>query len=166
MIFKSPSVNDFSHLEQASGVLHAVWKCHSSWMSCHIWNRQMTFLLCGSFHDFQITTFCEWFVTIGTGKWLLSCVIPFVLLQLWKRLVTFGTSKQHLSCVGLFMRLQITTLARCLDTFGTGKWLLSCVGLLASLQITTFSKWFAILKLPLTVNDLPHLEQANGFSPV
>ena len=69
MIFKSQlSVNDWSHFEQASGVLHALSKCHSSWMSCHISNRQMTSLLCGSFHDFQITTICKWLVTFGTGK--------------------------------------------------------------------------------------------------
>ena len=68
-IFKSQlSLNDWLHLEQANGVLHALSKCHSSWMSCHISNRQMTSLLCGSFHDFQITTICKWLVTFGTGK--------------------------------------------------------------------------------------------------
>ena len=74
MIFKSPlSVNDLSHLEQANGVFHALSKCHSSWISCHISNRQMTSLLCGSFHDFKITNICKWLVTFGTGKWSLSC---------------------------------------------------------------------------------------------
>ena len=69
MIFKSQlSVNDWSHFEQVSGVLHALWKCHSSWMSFHISNRQMASLLCGSFQDFQITTICKWLVTFGTGK--------------------------------------------------------------------------------------------------
>ena len=70
MIFKSPqSVNDFSYLEKANGVFHALRKWHSSWMSCHISNRKMTSLLCGSFHDFQITTTCKWLFTFGTGKW-------------------------------------------------------------------------------------------------
>ena len=74
MIFKSQlSVNDWSHLEQANGVFHALSKCHSSRMSCHISNRQMTSLLCGSFHDFKITTICKWLVTDGTGKWSFSC---------------------------------------------------------------------------------------------
>ena len=74
MIFKSQlSVNDWSHFEQVSGVLHALWKCHSSWMSFHISNRQMASLLCGSFQDFQITTICKWLVTFGTSKWSLAC---------------------------------------------------------------------------------------------
>ena len=73
-VFKVPlSVNDWSHLEQANGVFHALSKYHSSWMSCHISNGQMASLLCGSFHDFQITTICKWQVTFETGKWSLSC---------------------------------------------------------------------------------------------
>ena len=82
MMFKSPlSVNDWSHLEQANGVFHALSKCHSSWMSCHISNRQMTSLLCGSFHDFQITTICKWLVTFWTGKWSLACSFKVPLQQ-------------------------------------------------------------------------------------
>ena len=74
MIFKSQiSVNDWSHLEQANWVFHALSKCHSSWMSCHISNRQMNSLLSGSFNDFKITNICKWLVTFGTGKWSLSC---------------------------------------------------------------------------------------------
>ena len=68
MIFKSPlSVNDWSHLEQANWVLHALWKCHYSWMLCHIYNRQMASLLCGSCHDCQINTIFKWLVTFWTG---------------------------------------------------------------------------------------------------
>ena len=66
-------LNDWSHFEQANGIFHALLKCHYSWMSCHISNRQMASLLCGSFHDFQITTICKWLFTFGKGKWSLSC---------------------------------------------------------------------------------------------
>ena len=74
------SVNDWLHLEQANGVLHALSKCHSSRVSCHILNRQVASLLCGTFHDFQITI-CKWLVTFGTGKWSLACCLK-VPLQL------------------------------------------------------------------------------------
>ena len=81
MIFKSPlSVNDWSHLEQADGVFHSLSKCHSNRVSCHILNRQVASLLCGTFHDFQITI-CKLLVTFGTGKLSPSCSLK-VPLQL------------------------------------------------------------------------------------
>jgi hypothetical protein len=74
------------------------------WMPCHIWSRQMSSLLCGSFHvsSNRVNVFshmeqangfspvwilsclfkpCKCFLTYGTGKWLLSCVDPFIYLQ-------------------------------------------------------------------------------------
>ena len=81
MIFKSPlSVNDWSHLEQADGVFHSLSKCHSNRVSCHILNRQVASLLCGTFHDFQITI-CKWLFTFGTGRWSLSCSFKVPLQQ-------------------------------------------------------------------------------------
>ena len=195
MIFKSPlSVNDWSHLEQANGVFHALSKCHSSWMSCHISNRQMTSLLCGSFHDFQITTICKWLVTFGTGvfhtlpkcqsaecfvtfrtgKWLLSCVDPFMIFKSqpsvndWSQLeqangVFRALSKCHSSrmsrhisnsqmtsllCIS-FHDFKITNICKWLVTFGTGKGSLS---------------WS--FNVPLQLNVFSHFEQANDFSLV
>ena len=111
MIFKSPlSVNDWSHLEQANGVFHALSMCHSSWMSCHILNRQMTSLLCGSFHDFQITTICKWLVTFWTGKLSLACSFK-VPLQL--------NVLSHFKQANYFST--VWTICRWLVTFGTGK---------------------------------------------
>ena len=68
---------------------------------------------------FQITTICECLVTFGTGKWLLSCVGPFMYLQnrpVTKCLVTFRAGKWLLSSVGSFMFLQSVFTVKCFVT--------------------------------------------------
>ena len=49
------------------------------------------------------------------------------MLTLVKCLVAVGAGKWLFSCVGPFMLLQIPLLSECLATYGAGKWLLSCV---------------------------------------
>ena len=75
---------------------------------------------------------------LGAGKWLLSCVCPFMLLQitiLLKCFITLGTCKWLLSCMLPFMHLQTSSVNKTLVAHGTGKWLLSSVGTFMHLQI-------------------------------
>ena len=68
------------------------------WILCRIWDRQVASLLFGSFHVcpcvianlshcplenqiLQPILFCECFVPFGAGKWLLSCMDPFMSLH-------------------------------------------------------------------------------------
>ena len=70
------------------------------WMLCCIWGRQVASLLYGSFHVcpwvitnlshwplenqiLQPILFCECFDAYGAGKWLLSCVDPFMSIHVW-----------------------------------------------------------------------------------
>ena len=114
-------------------------------MPFYILSRQMTFLPCESSHVSSINTLFECLVTFGADKWLLCCEDPFMILQ-------------------------ITTCFKCLDTIAAGKWLLSCVCPFVYLQTATFCKCLesvnplCIFNLPLYLNALSHLEQANGFS--
>ena len=67
---------------------------------------------------------------------------PFMSPQIALRgaLVTLGAGKWLLSCMGPFMYLQFATLAECLVTFGADKWFLSCVDPFMSIQIASFLK--------------------------
>ena len=111
----------------------------------------------------QITILLKCFITLGTCKWLLSCMLPFMHLQtssVNKTLVAHGTGKWLLSSVGSFMHLQIATLVKTCFLFGTGKWFLSCVSPFMMLRVTlakhsvlpltgdhhtTFYIWFLLL---------------------
>ena len=115
-------------------------------------------LLCFMLH--QITILLKCFITLGTCKWLLSCMHPFMNLQT-SRVNTglaHGTGKWLLSSVGSFMHLQIATLDKIFSTFGTSKWFLSCVSPFMMLRVTlakpsvllfkgdtTFYIWFLLL---------------------
>ena len=64
--------------------------------------------------------------------WVLSCTFK---LPLW--LKAFLTGKWFLSCVGPFMLIQMSTFLKSLITLGPGRWLCSCVGPFMNLQIRT-----------------------------
>ena len=67
------------------------------------------------------------------GKWLLSQVNPFMLLQILTIAechATIGAEKWLLSCVGSFMSIQSATPIKCFVTLEAGEWLLSCHSLL------------------------------------
>ena len=147
IIFNSPlSVSDWSHLEQANGVFHALSKCHSSWMSCHISNRQMTSLLCDPFMIFKSQ--------LSVNDWSHFEQVSGVLHALWKchsSWMSFHISNRQMASLlcGSFQDFQITTIFKWLVTFGTSKWSLACS-----------------FKVPLQLNVLSHFKQANDFSPV
>ena len=86
------------------------------------------------FKCLQITFFLILF-TFRTGKWLFSCVDPFMHLQiaiLCQCLATFGAGKRHLSCVDPFMSAQIIFYVNVLSHLEQAKgissvWILSCL---------------------------------------